>query len=123
MTKPVYETSSIFAMGTTIGSGGTVSATNQAIDWSPNYEPEGRLVVSVGASPSGTVIARFLGGTAAADNATVLAAGTVTGGLGGTVSFNVDGLVTTRYVSAQVLSTGGTALVGANFVAKPRTVT
>src|SRR4051794_34559849 len=113
--KPAFEVSSLFAMGTTIGSGGTVTATNQAIEWSPSYEPEGKLVVCVGATPTGTVIARMLGGTAAADTATTIAVGTVTGGLAGTIVFDVQGAVTTRYVSAQVISTGGTALVGASF--------
>lgn len=121
--KPVYENSNIFALATTIGSGGTVAATNQAIDWSRYYEPEGRLSVSVGAAPSGTVIARFLGGSVAADNATVLGYGTVTGGLAGTVTFNVDAYVTTPYVSAQVISTGGTAIASAQFIGKRRTVT
>lgn len=87
--KHVNETTAIFAAGTVVGSGGTVSATSQAIDWSPTYEPEGRLVVNVGATPSGTLIARFLGGTAA-DNATVLGYGTATGLLAGTVTFGVD---------------------------------
>jgi hypothetical protein len=54
-----------------------VLASARAIDWTGVYEPAGRLVVNVGPTPSGTVIARFLGGAAAADSATVLAYGTV----------------------------------------------
>ena len=78
-----------FALGTVVGSGGTVTATNQAIAWSPTYEPEARLAVTVGATPSGSVIARILGGTAAADTATTLGYGTVSGGLAGTTAFTV----------------------------------
>lgn len=60
------------------------------------------MTVPVGTAPSGTVIARFLGGTAASGNATSLEYGTVTGGLGGTISFDMTASVTIQYVSAQV---------------------
>ena len=103
------EGTTIFALGTTVGSGGTVTATGQAIDWSRYYEPDVRLAVSVGATPSGTVIARILGGTAAAlDTAETLGDHTVTGGLAGTVSFDVTGTINSlsQYVIAQVISTG-----------------
>ena len=121
--NPSIETLPIYAIGgTAVASGGTVLSTASVIDWSPTYETVGRLVVNVGNTPSGTVIARFLGGTAVADTASVLAYGTLQPALGGTQCLTIDALVTSRYVTAQVIATGGTANISAHFQAKPRLV-
>jgi len=121
--NPAIETSSLFAVGgTAIGTGGTITGTANVIDWSPTYEPVGRLCVNVGATPTGTLIARFLGGTASGDTATVLGYGTLLPGAGGTQVLSVDAFVTGRYVTAQLISTGGTVLASAHFQAKPRLI-
>lgn len=120
--NPTFETSSIYAMGSVVGSGGTVNATANAFA-TATYESSLRLAVSVGATPAGTVIARIVGGTALADTAVVHGFGTVSGGLGGTVNFDINAVVSTPFVSAQVIATGGTALCSAAFQVKPRTVT
>ena len=122
--NPALEVQSLAAIGgTAIGSAGTVLGTALAIDWTPTYEPVARLCVNVGATPSGTLIARFLGGTAVADTATVLGYGTLLPGAGGTQVLNVDvANVSVRYVTAQLISTGGTVLASAHFQAKPRMV-
>ena len=121
--NPAIETQSLFGVGgTTVGTGGTVLGSANVIDWSPTYEPSGRLCVNVGGTPSGTLIARFLGGTASGDTATVLGVGTLLPGSGGTQVLSVDAFVTSRYVTAQLISTGGTVLASAHFQAKPRLV-
>ena len=121
--NPALEVQSLYAVGgTAIASGGTVLGTASAIDFTISYEPVARLSVNVGATPSGTLIARFLGGTAVADTATVLGYGTLLPGAGGTQVLNVDAVVTQRYVTAQLISTGGTVLASAHFQAKPRLV-
>ena len=121
--NPAIETSSLFAVGgTAIGTGGTITGTANVIDWSPTYEPVARLCVNVGATPSGTLIARFLGGTASGDTSSVLGYGTYLPSAGGTQVLNVDAFVTSRYVTAQLISTGGTVLASAHFQAKPRLV-
>jgi hypothetical protein len=120
--KPAYEVAALWAAGgTVIASGGTVTGTG--VEWSPTYEPEGALVVTSGATPSGTLIYRFCGGTALADVANVFAVGTLLPAVGGTVVATAAGAVTTRYANVQLIATGGTSLASANFVAKPRTVT
>lgn len=121
--KPAFEDTAIFAMGSTIGSGGIVTGPAVGVDRSPNYEPEGRLVVTSGATPSGTLIYRFAGGTAALDVATVYSVGTLLPAAGGTVSATLDAVVTTRFVNAQLIATGGTSLASAVFIGKARTVT
>ena len=123
--NPSLEVTPIFAVGgTAIASGGTVLGSASVIDWTPNYEPVARLVASVGATPSGTLIARFLGGTATGDTATVLGYGTLLPGAGGTQCLSVDvANVSVRYVTAQLISTGGTVLASADFQAKPRLLT
>ena len=121
--NPALEVQSLAAIGgTAIGSAGTVLGTALAIDFTPTYEPVARLCVNVGATPSGTLIARFLGGTALADTATVLGYGTLLPGAGGTQVLSVDAIVTTRYVTAQLIATGGTVLASAHFQAKQRLV-
>lgn len=122
--NPALEVTPLFAVGgTAIASGGTVLGSASVIDFTPTYEPVTRLVVNVGATPSGTLIARALGGTATGDTATVLGYGTLLPGAGGTQCLSVDvASATVRYLTAQLISTGGTVLASANWQAKPRLV-
>ena len=113
------------AGGTAIGSGGTV--TGVGVDWSA-YEGEAMAVYSVGATPSGSLIARLCAGTAVGDVATVLAVGTVLPGAGGTLTGTLTGYNTAaggaaKYTNVQLISTGGTVLASAELIGKKRTLT
>src|SRR5258706_14596778 len=120
--RNIYETTSLYMVGgTAIASAGTVTATGTA--FSTLYEPDSKLVVSVGATPSGTLIYRYTGGTAAADTANVIALGTVQPALGGTLTVNAFGTVAYPYHQCVLIATGGTVLASANIEGKLRTLT
>lgn len=116
------EIESSWQMATIVGSGGTVTATG--VDWSPYWEPQARLVVSVGATPAGTVVATLQQGTALADGYTSVGTINTVGSTGGTAVYEYAATgLTSRYLRTVVTSTGGTALVSASIVGKRRTIT
>ena len=115
------EIESNYQMGTIIGSGGTVTSTG--VDWSV-WEPSARMVVTVGATPSGTVVATLQQGTALASGYSTVGTINTVGDTGGTAVYQyASGQLTDRYVRVVATCTGGTALTSASIIGKRRTVT
>jgi hypothetical protein len=119
--KHVTELNPLWQFGTVIGSGGTVTSTG--IDWSVTYEPQVKMVVSVGATPSGTVVATLQQGTALAAGYSDVGTINTIGTTGGTAVYEYDaGSLTARYLRVVATCTGGTALASASLIGKPYTV-
>ncbi|MGK2950140.1 MAG: hypothetical protein ACSLFP_16335 [Acidimicrobiales bacterium] len=119
--KHTHEVESTYQMGTVIGSGGTVTATG--VDWSA-WEPSARLAVTIGATPSGTVVATLQQGTALADGYTAVGTINTVGNTGGTAVYEFSsGQLENQYLRVVATCTGGTALTSASIIGKRRTVT
>lgn len=116
-----FEIESTYAMGTTIGSGGTVSSTG--VDWSTTYEPDARMIVTIGAAPSGTVVATLEQSNVLGSGYTSVGTINGVGSTGGTANYDSYGPITARYARVTATSTGGTAIVAASIVGKRRTIT
>lgn len=120
--KYVNEIESTFQAGTVIASGGTVTATG--VDWSPTFEPTARLVVGIGATPSGTVVATLQQSNALGSGYSDVGTINAVGSTGGTAVYEyAAGALTGRYVRTVLTSSGGTAVAHASIVGKRRTVT
>jgi len=115
------EIESNWQMGTTIASGGTVTATG--IDWGPYWEPHARMVVTQGATPSGTLAATLQQSDVLGSGYTDVGAIDGIGSTGGTAVYEVGGAVTARYVRVVATCTGGTSLMSASVIGKRRTIT
>ena len=110
-----------YQMGTVVGSGGTVTGTG--VDWSV-WEPSARMVVTVGATPSGTVVATLQQGTALASGYSSVGTINTVGDTGGTAVYEYStGQLADRYLRVVATCTGGTALASASIIGKRRTVT
>jgi siroheme synthase len=108
--------------GTYVEGAGTITGTG--VDWSPYYENQAKLIVNMGASTGGSVIASLQGGTALASGYSTLGTVAANGGAAGTQTYELDVTnITQRYLRAVVTNSAGTVVPSVTVIGKPRTIT
>ena len=115
--KQSLEVSSVFQAGTLAGSGGTITGTGT--DWGPTYMPECKMVVALGATPSGTLVATLQQSAALSTGYTDVGTINTVGSTGGTLTYEYNaGALTGRYLRVVSTATGGTVLYTAALIGR-----